>query len=74
VAVGLYMDVHVPQAITDQLRRKGVDVLTAIEDDRATLPDELEVAAIRLNSPIPHTGIRTRRAKHRTRNGKTDRH
>lgn len=34
------MDVHVPQAITDQLRRKGVDVLTAIEDDRATLPGE----------------------------------
>jgi hypothetical protein len=34
------MDVHVPQAIIDQLRRKGVDVLTAIEDDRATLPDE----------------------------------
>ncbi len=32
MAVGLYMDVHVPQAITDQLRRRGVDVLTAIED------------------------------------------
>lgn len=40
MAAGLYMDVHVPQAIIDQLRRKGVDVLTAIEDDRATLPDE----------------------------------
>ena len=40
MAVGLYMDVHVPQAITDQLRRKSVDVITAIEDDRATLPDE----------------------------------
>jgi len=40
VAVRLYMDVQVPQAITDQLRRKSVDVLTAIEDDGATLPDE----------------------------------
>jgi len=26
------MDVHVPEAITEQLRRRGVDVLTAIED------------------------------------------
>jgi hypothetical protein len=30
----------VPQAITDQLRRRGVDVLTAIEDGRATDSDE----------------------------------
>jgi hypothetical protein len=34
------MDVHVPQAITDQLRRRGVDVLTAIEDDSAELLDD----------------------------------
>jgi hypothetical protein len=34
------MDVHVPQSITDQLRRRGVDVLTAIEDDSAELADE----------------------------------
>jgi hypothetical protein len=26
--VAFYMDVHVPQAITDQLRRRNVDVLT----------------------------------------------
>ena len=38
--VALYMDVHVPQAITDQLRRRGVDVLTAIEDGAAELPDD----------------------------------
>jgi hypothetical protein len=30
--VALYMDVHVPQPITEQLRRRGVDVVTAIED------------------------------------------
>lgn len=35
----LYMDVHVPQAITDQLRRREVDVLTAIEDGRAEADD-----------------------------------
>jgi hypothetical protein len=34
------MDVHVPQAITEQLRRRGVDVLTAYEDSAATLPDD----------------------------------
>jgi len=40
VAVTLYMDVHVPQAITEQLRRRGVDILTAIEDNSAELADD----------------------------------
>jgi hypothetical protein len=40
MAIGLYMDVHVPMAITEQLRRRGVDVLTAIEDGAATLEDD----------------------------------
>jgi Domain of unknown function (DUF5615) len=40
VAVPLYMDVHVPQAITDQLRRRGIDVLTAIEDSSGELLDD----------------------------------
>ncbi|MGA7934798.1 MAG: DUF5615 family PIN-like protein [Kovacikia sp.] len=40
MAVQLYMDVHVPQAITDQLRRRGVDVLTAIEDNSGELLDD----------------------------------
>jgi uncharacterized protein (DUF433 family) len=39
MAVLLYMDVHVPQSITDQLRRRGVDVLTAIEDNYAERDD-----------------------------------
>jgi hypothetical protein len=30
VAIALYMDVHVPQAITDQLRRRGIDILKAL--------------------------------------------
>ena len=44
--VPLYMDVHAPQAITDQLRRRGVDVLTAQDDDATELedPDLLERA------------------------------
>lgn len=40
MAIALYMDVHVPQAITEQLRRRGVDVLTAFEDRTTELPDD----------------------------------
>jgi hypothetical protein len=36
----LYMDVHVPQAVTEQLLRRGVDVVTAIEDDADRRPDD----------------------------------
>lgn len=38
--VSFYMDVHVPQAITNQLQRREVDVLTAIEDGCRRLPDD----------------------------------
>jgi len=37
--VSLYMDVHVKEAVTIGLRRRGVDVLTAQEDGTATLDD-----------------------------------
>src|SRR4051812_45101217 len=37
--VALYMDVHIPRAVTEGLRARGVDVLTAQEDGAATLPD-----------------------------------
>ena len=37
--LGLYMDHHVPRAITDGLRMRGVDVLTAEEDGAAMLDD-----------------------------------
>jgi len=40
MAVRLYLDVHVPRAIADQLRRRGVDVLTAAEDRATGFPDE----------------------------------
>lgn len=39
MAVPLYMDVHVPSAITVQLRRRGVDVLSAQEADSILLED-----------------------------------
>jgi hypothetical protein len=37
----LYMDVHVPLAITEGLRRRGIDVLTSQGDGTARYHDEL---------------------------------
>ena len=39
MSVKLYMDVHVHAAITEGLRLRGVDVLTAQEDGGRRLPD-----------------------------------
>ena len=39
MAVSLYMDHHVPKAITTALRLHGVDVLTAYEDNADQLDD-----------------------------------
>lgn len=40
MSIALYMDVHVRKAVTNGLRMRGVDVLTA-QDDGATLwPDD----------------------------------
>lgn len=39
MALALYMDQHVPRAITTGLRLRGVDVLTAYEDGRSDLVD-----------------------------------
>ena len=40
MATRLYMDVHVPQSITDQLRHRGIDVITAFEDGLQEVPDD----------------------------------
>lgn len=39
MAIALYMDQHVPRAITVGLRMRGVDVLTAFEDGASELDD-----------------------------------
>ena len=39
MSIGLYMDVHVPRAITDGLRLRRVDVLTAHGDGSSRLDD-----------------------------------
>jgi len=40
VSLPLYMDQHVRSEVTDGLRRRGVDVLTAFEDGAAAWIDE----------------------------------
>ncbi len=40
MSLSLYMDHHVPKAITVGLRLRGVDVMTAHEDDASALSDE----------------------------------
>jgi len=49
-----YMDHHVPVAITEALRRRGVDVLTAKEDGAERLDDEalLERATVLPPQPV----------------------
>ena len=39
MSIRLYMDVHVRWAVTDGLRRRGVDVLTAQDDASEELDD-----------------------------------
>lgn len=51
--LALYLDVHVPRAITNGLRRRGVEVLTAQEDGSAELDDPpLLERATELNRPF----------------------
>ncbi len=38
--IALYMDEHVPRAITIALRMRGVDVITAQEDNADGMPDQ----------------------------------
>ena len=39
MTVRLYFDVHVPRSVTQGLRLRGIDVLTAQEDEAAQLVD-----------------------------------
>lgn len=55
MSVPLYMDVHVPQAITDQLRQRGADVLTAIEDGSDQLDDDVLLERARLLGRVVFT-------------------
>ena len=53
MSLGLYMDVHIPKAITNGLRLRGVDVLTAQDDGAITLSDaDLLTRATHLGRPL----------------------
>jgi hypothetical protein len=41
MSLALYMDVHVPIAITEALRRKGLDILRSQDDGTTRLDDAL---------------------------------
>ena len=41
---GLYMDVHIPSAITEGLRRRSISVLTSQEDGTREADDEVLLA------------------------------
>lgn len=53
MTLGFYMDVHIPRAITNRLKLKGIDVLTA-QDDGAILfsDDKLLDRATSLERPL----------------------
>ena len=40
MSLSYYMDQHVPRQISEGLRRRGVDILTAYEDGRSDTADE----------------------------------
>ncbi|MFA0741505.1 MAG: hypothetical protein DFNUSKGM_001616 [Candidatus Fervidibacter sacchari] len=72
MSVGLYMDEHVPRAITEGLRLRGVDVLTAQEDNRrrASDPELLDRAAELGRILFTQDSDLLREAKRRQRTGK----
>ena len=44
--LAFYMDVHIPRAVTDGLRLRGIDVVTAQEDGSATFDDAQLVSRV----------------------------
>ena len=44
MSLQLYLDVHVPQSITDALRARNLSVLTAQDDDHAEADDSILLA------------------------------
>lgn len=59
MALAFYMDHHVPKAITNGLRLRGIDVLTAYEDGTNEYDDDdlLNEAAKRIQENIPFYGV-----------------
>ena len=73
MSIELYMDVHVPRAVTEGLRLREVDVLTAQEDDTAEIPDPqlLDRATVLGRVLVSQDKDLLREAAFRQRSGKT---
>jgi predicted nuclease of predicted toxin-antitoxin system len=71
MSVGLYMDVHVRRAVTNGLRLRGVDVLTAQEDGARELsdPDLLDRATVLGRALFTQDDDLLREAARRLRSG-----
>src|SRR5688572_2802272 len=71
MGVRLYMDVHIPMAITRQLRRRGVDVVTATEERTSQMEDEalLDLASESGRTIFTHDIRFKAHAEERQRNG-----
>jgi predicted nuclease of predicted toxin-antitoxin system len=63
------MDHHVPEAVTKALRRRGIDVITALEDGREKVDDDellnrsTQLARILYTQDQDYLGIADRRRK-----------
>ena len=55
MAARLYMDVHIPMAITRQLRLRGVDVVAATEEHTNELDDHLLLELARQQGRVMFT-------------------
>lgn len=56
--LALYMDHHVPRVITDGLRLRGIDVITAYEDGAGDM-DETQHYWIELLNSVEHFSHKT---------------
>ena len=73
MSIKLLMDVHVRRAISEGLRRRGVDVITAQEDGSAKLPDAalLDRAKELGRAIFSHDDDMLREARQRQRRGES---
>jgi len=73
MSVALYMDVHIRLALTESLRLRGADVLTAQEDGAAELPDAklLDRATLLGRILVAHDKGFLREATHRQQGGQS---
>lgn len=66
MALPVYLDVHVPAGVTQGLRRKAIDALTAQDDGASLMPDEqllhraTDLGRVLLTQDLDFLGIASR--------------